>query len=124
MDERLKTLLDKLSKPYWTPQDPRIRIPNLTVDHIGQLNLMWALTGRRPIAKGFFDGHMESWELAGRICSASFLNIPIREYLTLFTEAEFYAFVLQNKRFFAAYMSMPAWHKTFKLVAPGRGYHA
>ena len=86
-------LINKLSKPHWMPQDPRLIVRNLTPEHIGQLNLMWVFLGRKPITQGFFDQNLSVWELAGRISVQSIYNISVREYATLYTEDEFYRFV-------------------------------
>lgn len=110
----LKEWIVKLSKPHWMPEDPRIRIHNLTPKHVGQLNLMWVFAGRKPITQGFFDRNLNLWDLAGRICVQTVDNIPVREYATLFTEQEFYQFVKQHPEVFERYMPMSAWSRHFR----------
>ena len=111
----VKTLIAKLSKPHWMPADPRLVVKNLTVEHIGQLNLMWVMLDRKPITQGFFDNHLGEWELAGRISVQVIDGAPVREYATLFSEAEFIAFVRAHPKVFTRYLPMKTWDQMFKV---------
>lgn len=111
----LQDWIAKWSKPYWMPKDPRTVVRNLSPEHIGQLNLMWVMVGRGEITQGFFDQNLSKWELAGRVSVQLVRGIEIREYATVFNEAEFYEFVRSNPQVFNRYMSMATWHKIFKV---------
>ena len=111
----VKTLIAKLSKPPWMPTDPRLIVKNLTVEHVGQLNLMWVMLDRKPITQGFFDNHLREWELAGRISVQVIDGAPVREYATLFSEAEFIVFVRAHPEVFARYLPMKAWNQMFRV---------
>ena len=111
----VKTLIAKLSKPHWMPTDPRLVVKNLTVEHIGQLNLMWAMLDRKPITQGFFDNHLEEWALAGRISVQVIDGAFVREYATLFSEAEFIAFVRAHPDVFTRYLPMKRWNQVFRV---------
>ena len=106
-------LINKLSKPHWMPQDPRLIVRNLTPEHIGQLNLMWVFLGRKPFTQGFCDQILSVWELAGRISVQTINNGYVREYATLYTEDEFYRFVCQHPDVFGRYLTMAMWKKHF-----------
>lgn len=114
----LQEWIAKLSKPYWMPTDPRRIVKNLTPEHIGQLNLMWVFNKRAQITQGFFDQNLGLWELAGRISSQQIDRIPVREYATLFTEAEFYEFVCKHPDIFTQHMPMASWKQHFKVRRP------
>lgn len=86
-------LLARLAKPYWMPEDPKIVVCNMTPDHYGQLNLTWVLAGRRAIRQGFFDRHMDKWELAGLACCVMLNGVSVRDYATLYSEHEFAGFL-------------------------------
>ena len=109
----VKTLIARLSKPHWMPADPRLVVKNLTVEHIGQLNLMWVMLDRKPITQGFFDNHLEEWALAGRISVQVIDGAFVREYATLFSEAEFIAFVRAHPEVFIRYLSMYILYQVF-----------
>ena len=111
----VKTLITKLSKPHWMPTDPRLVVRNLTVEHIGQLNLMWVMLDRKPITQGFFDNHLEKWALAGRIAVQVIDGAPVREYATLFSEAEFLVFVKKHPEVFTRYLPMKTWNQMFRV---------
>ena len=111
----VKDLITKLSKPHWMPTDPRLVVKNLTVEHIGQLNLMWVMLDRKPITQGFFDNHLEKWALAGRISVQGIDGAPVREYATLFSEAEFIAFVRAHPKVFTRYLPMKTWDQMFRV---------
>ena len=115
MNMNVKTLIAKLSKPHWMPTDPRLIVKNLTVEHIGQLNLMWVMLDRKPITQGFFDNHLEEWTLAGRISVQVIDGAPVREYATLFSEAEFIAFVRAHPEVFTRYLPMKRWNQVFRV---------
>ena len=111
----VKTLIARLSKPHWMPTDPRLVVKNLTVEHIGQLNLMWVMLNRKPITQGFFDNHLEEWALAGRISVQVIDCAPVREYATLFSEAEFLVFVKKHPEVFTRYLPMKTWNQMFRV---------
>lgn len=113
----LKDWIEKWSNYYWMPSDPRLQIKNLTVEHFGQLNLMWVLMGRKTITQGFFDQNLDKWELAGKICLRMIDGVPIREYATIYNEREFYAFVKKHPEVFASYLPMTTWDRMFKTSA-------
>ena len=106
-------LINKLSKPHWMPQDPRLIVRNLTPEHIGQLNLMLVFLGRKPMTQGFLDQNLSVGELAGRISVQTINNGYVREYATLYTEDEFYRFVCQHPDVFGRYLTMAMWKKHF-----------
>ena len=111
----VKTLIAKLSKPHWMPTDPRLIVKNLTAEHIGQLNLMWVMLDRKPITQGFFDNHLEEWALAGRISVQVIDGAFVREYATLFSEAEFIVFVRKHPKVFTRYLPMKTWNQMFRV---------
>ena len=110
----LQDWLEKWHKPYWMDEDPAGVISNLTPEHVGQLNLMWVIVGRPRIAPGFFDNQLANWELAGRVALQEIDGIQIREYATLFNQAEFYEFICKHRAIFSRYLPMLTWHRLFK----------
>ena len=124
MDKQLTALLAKLSKPYWMPTDPRLLVKNLTPDHMGQLNIMWVLTHRLPITQGFFDKNLAQWDIAGRVCSERAQGATVREFATLYTEAEFYPLILAHRKVFTKHLAMRDWQKLFRAPKTDKGRHA
>lgn len=114
MDAKLKTLIEKLSKPHWMDTDPRTVVSNLTPEHIGQLNLMWVMLNRKPITQGFFDLNLTCWSLAGQVSSIIIDKFPVLEYATLFDEQEFYQFVLKHPKSFSTHIPMSRWRQMFR----------
>lgn len=104
----------KLSKPYWMPVDPNTVFHNLTPEHIGQLNLMWVLTGRPRLTKGFFNNRLDTWQKVGAICNEKIDGSYIRDYATLYTEDEFRSIVVSYKPLFVKHV--PAIVAKFKVT--------
>lgn len=110
-------LIKKLSKPYWMATDPRHVIKNMSVEHYGQLNLMWVMVGRKPITQGFFDNNLGKWDVAGQISLQIVDGIQVREYATVFNQAEFYRFIDEHPKLFARFLPMGNWAKLFSMRA-------
>ena len=109
----LTEMLLKLSNPHWMPQNPLHYISNLTPEHVGQLNLMWVISGRPEFSPRFFPDNLANWELAGRVSVQMIDNYQVREYATLFSEPEFYRFLKQHPQVFGRYLPMANWRKHF-----------
>lgn len=99
------------------PSDPRSLISNLTPDHIGQLNILWVMLGRRQITQGFFDHNLGKWELAGRVSNEVIDSGSVRDYACLFSEAEFHQFILRHPKTFSKHLPISTWNRYFKVKA-------
>ena len=111
----LKDWIAKWSKPYWMEIDPKERIRNITPEHYGQINLLWAMVGRPEITQGFFDNNLDTWALSGRICIRKIGEANVRDYATLLSEKEFYKLVQKHPQIFSSYMPMSRWNHIFKV---------
>ncbi len=114
----ISKLIEKLSKPHWMPSDPRILVSNLTPEHIGQLNLMWVMLGRINITANFFKDNLDLWATAGNIAAEPIQGATVRDFATLYNEAEFYDFLQKNQRPFTNHLPLQEWRKIFAPLAP------
>lgn len=123
----MKTVEDwtaQLSKPYWMPHDPRVLIKGLTPDHMGPLNLMWVLTGKRVFTPGYFDTYAGQWRTANVLCK-SWIGpgtFAVGDYATLYTERMFYERIfLTHPNLFKFWAPLPTWIAGFQREGIGHG---
>ena len=84
----------------------------------GQFNIAWVLWGRpESVSQEFFDRNVDVWYLAGRVCKMEIDGIPVGEYATLLTPAEFYQFIKKHKKEFGDHLAMAKWSRRFNCYA-------
>lgn len=112
----INDLCKQLANTSWLPQ-PTLRYLSNAHGNEAKLNLAWVLAGRPAvIGQAFFDNSQTctAWYTAGEVIKQQVDGMPVGEYATLLSPADFLQLIERHPKVFRQFMPISTWQKAFR----------